>query len=67
VEQLILSALRRVDGSTGAEQALASRDLVGRQMCRATNDATRRWGVRVDQVEPRSIELSSSSRASAGQ
>lgn len=56
IEQLTVTTLRNVVGSMDLEQTLTSRDQINGQLRGVLDDATGRWGVRVNRVELKSID-----------
>ncbi|MEU2200159.1 SPFH domain-containing protein [Isoptericola sp. NPDC019482] len=56
IEQLTVTTLRNVVGSMDLEQTLTSRDQINGQLRGVLDEATGRWGVRVNRVELKSIE-----------
>ncbi|HEX3829922.1 MAG TPA: SPFH domain-containing protein [Sporichthyaceae bacterium] len=56
VEQLTVTTLRNVVGSLTLERALTSRDHINAQLRGVLDDATGRWGLRVNRVELKSID-----------
>ena len=56
IEQLTVTTLRNVVGSMDLEQTLTSRDQINGQLRGVLDEATGRWGVRVNRVELRSID-----------
>src|SRR5437764_6189199 len=56
VEQITVTTLRNVVGSLNLEQALTSRDAINNQLRGVLDEATGRWGIRVNRVEIKSID-----------
>ncbi|MGT2427233.1 SPFH domain-containing protein [Amnibacterium kyonggiense] len=56
VEQLTTTTLRNVVGGLNLEQALTSRDNINGQLRVVLDEATGKWGIRVNRVELKSIE-----------
>jgi regulator of protease activity HflC (stomatin/prohibitin superfamily) len=56
IEQLTVTTLRNVVGSMDLEQTLTSRDQINGQLRGVLDEATGRWGVRVNRVELKAIE-----------
>src|SRR5512132_300013 len=56
IEQLTVTTLRNVVGGMSLEQTLTSRDQINGQLRGVLDDATGRWGVRVNRVELKSID-----------
>ncbi len=56
IEQLTVTTLRNVIGSMDLEQTLTSRDSINSQLRGVLDDATGRWGIRVNRVELKSID-----------
>jgi len=56
IEQLTVTTLRNVIGSLDLEQALTGRDQVNHLLRGVLDDATGRWGIRVNRVEIKAIE-----------
>lgn len=56
IEQLTVTTLRNVVGSMDLEQALTSRDQINGQLRGVLDEATGRWGIRVNRVELKSID-----------
>ena len=51
IEQLTVTTLRNVIGSMDLEQTLTSRDQINGQLRGVLDEATGRWGIRVNRVE----------------
>jgi regulator of protease activity HflC (stomatin/prohibitin superfamily) len=60
VEQLTVTTLRNVIGSLSLEEALTSRDKINSELRIVLDDATERWGIRVNRIELKSIDPPSS-------
>ncbi len=56
VEQLTVTTLRNVVGSMDLEKTLTSRDSINSQLRGVLDDATGRWGLRVNRVEIKAID-----------
>lgn len=56
IEQLTVTTLRNVIGSLDLEQTLTSRDHINTQLRVALDEATTKWGIRVNRVELKSID-----------
>jgi regulator of protease activity HflC (stomatin/prohibitin superfamily) len=56
IEQLTTTTLRNVIGGMTLEQTLTSRDEINEQLRGVLDDATGKWGIRVNRVELKSIE-----------
>ncbi len=56
IEQLTVTTLRNVVGSMDLEQTLTSRDQINGQLRGVLDEATGRWGVRVNRVELKAID-----------
>src|ERR1700754_1251345 len=56
VEQLTVTTLRNVVGSMDLERTLTSRDTINSQLRGVLDDATGRWGIRVNRVEIKAID-----------
>jgi regulator of protease activity HflC (stomatin/prohibitin superfamily) len=56
VEQLTVTTLRNVVGSMDLEQTLTSRDSINSQLRGVLDDATGKWGLRVNRVEIKAID-----------
>jgi regulator of protease activity HflC (stomatin/prohibitin superfamily) len=56
IEQITVTTLRNVIGSLSLEDALTSRDHVNAQLRGVLDDATGKWGIRVNRVELKSID-----------
>ncbi|MDR2453342.1 MAG: SPFH/Band 7/PHB domain protein [Bifidobacteriaceae bacterium] len=60
IEQLTVTTLRNVIGSMDLEQTLTSRDHINGQLRGVLDEATGRWGIRVQRVELKAIDPPSS-------
>ncbi len=56
IEQLTVTTLRNVTGSMTLEDALTSRDQINAQLRGVLDEATGKWGIRVNRVELKAIE-----------
>jgi regulator of protease activity HflC (stomatin/prohibitin superfamily) len=56
IEQLTITTLRNVIGGLTLEQTLTSRDEVNTQLRIVLDEATGKWGIRINRVEIKSIE-----------
>jgi regulator of protease activity HflC (stomatin/prohibitin superfamily) len=56
IEQLTVTTLRNVIGSLDLEQTLTSRDNINAQLRGVLDEATGRWGIRVNRVELKAID-----------
>src|SRR5712675_3688566 len=56
VEQLTVTTLRNVVGSMDLERTLTSRDTINSQLRGVLDEATGRWGLRVNRVEIKAID-----------
>jgi regulator of protease activity HflC (stomatin/prohibitin superfamily) len=56
IEQLTVTTLRNVIGGFTLEQALTSRDNVNSQLRVVLDEATGKWGIRINRVELKSID-----------
>ena len=56
IEQITVTTLRNVIGSLTLEQALTSRDHINAQLRSVLDDATGKWGIRINRVELKSID-----------
>ncbi len=56
VEQLTITTLRNVVGGLNLEEALTSRDQINGQLRVVLDEATGKWGIRVNRVELKAIE-----------
>jgi regulator of protease activity HflC (stomatin/prohibitin superfamily) len=60
VEQLTVTTLRNVIGSLSLEDTLTSRDKINADLRIVLDEATERWGIRVNRIELKSIDPPSS-------
>jgi len=56
IEQLTVTTLRNVIGSLDLEQTLTGRDQINHQLRGVLDEATGRWGIRVNRVELKAID-----------
>ena len=56
IEQLTVTTLRNVIGGLTLEEVLTSRDQINTQLRAVLDEATGRWGIRVNRVELKSVE-----------
>ena len=56
IEQLTVTTLRNVIGGMSLEDALTSRDSINSQLRAVLDEATGKWGIRVNRVELKSID-----------
>jgi regulator of protease activity HflC (stomatin/prohibitin superfamily) len=56
IEQLTVTTLRNVIGSLDLEETLTSRDQINAQLRGVLDEATGRWGIRVNRVELKAID-----------
>jgi regulator of protease activity HflC (stomatin/prohibitin superfamily) len=56
IEQITVTTLRNVIGSLTLEAALTSRDHINAQLRTVLDEATSKWGIRVNRVEIKSID-----------
>ncbi|CAN5160297.1 SPFH domain-containing protein [soil metagenome] len=56
IEQLTVTTLRNVIGGLTLEQALTSRDEINTRLRTVLDEATGRWGIRVNRVEVKAID-----------
>ncbi len=56
IEQITVTTLRNVIGSLTLEDALTSRDHINAQLRGVLDEATGRWGIRINRVELKSID-----------
>ena len=56
IEQITVTTLRNVIGSLTLEEALTSRDHINAQLRGVLDEATGKWGIRVNRVELKSID-----------
>src|SRR6266550_502255 len=56
IEQLTVTTLRNVIGGMALEKTLTSRDEINSQLRGVLDDATGKWGIRVNRVEIKAID-----------
>src|SRR5918994_2174979 len=56
IEQLTMTTLRNIIGGLDLEQALTSREQINQQLRIVLDEATGKWGIKVNRVELRAIE-----------
>lgn len=56
IEQLTITTLRNVIGSLDLEEALTSRDDINQRLRSVLDEATGKWGIRVNRVEIKAID-----------
>jgi regulator of protease activity HflC (stomatin/prohibitin superfamily) len=56
IEQLTVTTLRNVIGGLTLEEALTSRDAINSQLRTVLDEATGKWGIRVNRVEVKAID-----------
>ena len=56
IEQLTMTTLRNIIGGLDLEQALTSREEINQQLRTVLDEATGKWGIKVNRVELRAIE-----------
>jgi regulator of protease activity HflC (stomatin/prohibitin superfamily) len=56
IEQLVVTTLRNVVGGMQLEDALTGRDIINERLATVLDEATGKWGVKVNRVEIRGIE-----------
>src|SRR5581483_2202328 len=56
IEQLTVTTLRNVIGSMSLEKTLTSRDEINGQLRGVLDEATGKWGIRVNRVELKAID-----------
>jgi regulator of protease activity HflC (stomatin/prohibitin superfamily) len=56
IEQLTVTTLRNVIGGLTLEQTLTSRDQINSQLRAVLDDATGKWGIRINRVEIKSVD-----------
>ncbi|HWD70631.1 MAG TPA: SPFH domain-containing protein [Solirubrobacteraceae bacterium] len=56
IEQITVTTLRNVIGSLTLEEALTSRDHINAQLRGVLDEATNKWGIRINRVEIKSID-----------
>ena len=62
IEMLTQTTLRNVIGKLTLDECLTSRDDINTELCRILDEATDRWGVKVNRVEVKDIEVPESIR-----
>ena len=62
IEMLTQTTLRNVIGKLSLDECLTSRDDINTELCRILDEATDRWGVKVNRVEVKDIEVPESIR-----
>ncbi|MBT0995282.1 SPFH/Band 7/PHB domain protein [Cellulomonas sp. DKR-3] len=67
IEQLTVTTLRNVIGSMDLEQTLTSRDQINGQLRGVLDEATGKWGIRVNRVELKAIDPPASVQGSMEQ
>jgi len=67
IEQFTVTTLRNVIGSMDLEQTLTSRDQINGQLRGVLDEATGRWGIRVNRVELKAIDPPASVQGSMEQ
>jgi len=67
IEQLTVTTLRNVIGAMDLEQTLTSRDQINGQLRGVLDEATGKWGIRVNRVELKSIDPPASVQGSMEQ
>lgn len=67
IEQLTVTTIRNVIGAMDLEQTLTSRDQINGQLRGVLDEATGRWGIRVNRVELKSIDPPASIKGSMEQ
>ena len=56
IEQLTITTLRNVIGALSLDQVLTSRDHINADLREVLDEATERWGIRVNRIELKSID-----------
>ena len=56
IEQLVVTTLRNVCGGMTLEQTLTSRDKINAELRTVLDEATGKWGIRVNRVEIKSVD-----------
>jgi regulator of protease activity HflC (stomatin/prohibitin superfamily) len=56
IEQLVVTTLRNVVGGMALEEALTGRDRINSSLAEVLDEATGKWGIKVNRVEIRGIE-----------
>jgi regulator of protease activity HflC (stomatin/prohibitin superfamily) len=67
IEQLTVTTLRNVIGGLDLEETLTSRDQINQQLRGVLDEATGKWGIRVNRVELKAIDPPASIQASMEQ
>src|SRR6202007_591200 len=67
IEQLTITTLRNVIGGMALEKTLTSRDDINNQLRGVLDDATGKWGIRVNRVELKAIDPPASIKDTMGQ
>lgn len=62
IEMLTQTTLRNVIGKLTLDECLTSRDDINTELCRILDEATDKWGVKVNRVEVKDIEVPESIR-----
>ena len=62
IEQLVVTTLRNVIGGLNLEEALTGRDHINAALATVLDEATGKWGIKVNRVELRAIEPPASIR-----
>ena len=62
IEMLTQTTLRNVVGKLTLDECLTSRDSINNELCQNLDEATDRWGVKVNRVEIKDIEVPASIR-----
>ena len=62
IEQLVVTTLRNVIGGLNLEEALTGRDHINSALATVLDEATGKWGIKVNRVELRAIEPPASIR-----
>src|SRR5437899_2197086 len=63
IEQLTVTTLRNVIGGLALEKTLTSRDEINNQLRGVLDEATGKWGIRVNRVELKAIDPTASIKA----
>src|SRR5436189_1951055 len=66
IEQLTVTTLRNVIGGMALEKTLTSRDEINAQLRGVLDEATGKWGIRVNRVELKAIDPPDSIKAATG-
>jgi regulator of protease activity HflC (stomatin/prohibitin superfamily) len=56
IEQLTVTTLRNVSGGMTLEQTLTSRDVINAELRKVLDEATGKWGIRVNRVELKAVD-----------